>query len=134
MTHEAEKEVHEGRNVKRIREILGIKQDDLAIRMGLTQQAVSQLEAKESIDREILEKVSKALGISVDAIKRFNEEMAINIFSNTFNDHAVNMNYQCTFNPIEKWMEVVEENKKLYERLLQSEREKVHILESFNKK
>lgn len=34
----------------------------------------------------------------------------------------------CTFNPIDKWLEVLEENKKLYERLLESEREKVEIL------
>ena len=39
--------VHQGHNVKRIREILGIKQDALAIKLGLSQQAVSQLEQKE---------------------------------------------------------------------------------------
>lgn len=33
--------------------------------------------------------------------------------------------HDCTFNPIEKWLEVLDENKKLYERLLDSEREKV---------
>jgi DNA-binding XRE family transcriptional regulator len=31
-----EKTVHEGRNVKRIREILGIKQDTLANELGLS--------------------------------------------------------------------------------------------------
>ena len=34
---------HQGRNIKRIREILGIKQDVLAVDLGLTQQAVSLL-------------------------------------------------------------------------------------------
>lgn len=126
MTQQAEHYVHEGRNVKRIREILGIKQDDLATRLGLTQQAVSQLETKESIDREVLDRISKALGVSVEGIKGFNEEMAINVVSNTFHDNAVNMNYQCTFNPIEKIVE-------LYERLLQSEKDKVSILEAYLK-
>jgi DNA-binding XRE family transcriptional regulator len=37
-----EKVVHEGRNVKRIREILGIKQEALAMDLGLSQQAISQ--------------------------------------------------------------------------------------------
>ena len=27
-------------------------------------------------------------------------------------------NYNCTFNPFDKWAEAVEENKKLYEKLL----------------
>lgn len=32
-------------------------------------------------------------------------------------------------NPIEKWIETLEDNKKLYERLLQSEKDKVALLE-----
>jgi hypothetical protein len=34
------------------------------------------------------------------------------------------------FNPIDKWIETIEENKKLYERLLQSEKEKNELLQS----
>ncbi|WP_276503348.1 helix-turn-helix domain-containing protein [Terrimonas pollutisoli] len=124
-----EKTVHEGRNVKRIREILGIKQEALAMELGLSQQAVSALEQKEALDKEMLEKVAKALKVPTDAIKNFSNETAINIISNTFNDNAVNMNYQCTINPFEKYIEAMEENKKLYERLLQTEREKVALLE-----
>ena len=71
---------------------------------------------------QMLEKVAKALKISPDAIKNFSDEVAVNIISNTFNDNAVNMNYQCTFNPLEKMVE-------LYEALLKSEREKVTLLE-----
>ena len=136
MTSTEAKKVHEGRNVKRIREILGIKQDDLATRIGLTQQAVSQLEAKESLDKELLEKVAKAIGVNVEAIKSFNEEAAVNIIANNYNgtDNSSAVNFQCTFNPLEKLMESLEENKKLYERLLQSEREKVELLESMIKR
>jgi hypothetical protein len=36
--------------------------------------------------------------------------------------------FNSTFNPIDKLVEVYEENKKLYEQLLASEREKVEIL------
>jgi transcriptional regulator with XRE-family HTH domain len=53
---EAHPAVHEGRNVKRIREILGIKQDALAMDPGISQQAISALEQKEALDREMLEK------------------------------------------------------------------------------
>jgi len=44
--------IHEGRNVKRFREMLGIKQDALAADLGddWNQQRVSLLEQKETID------------------------------------------------------------------------------------
>ena len=122
-----EKNIHEGRNVKRIREILGIKQDALAIELGLSQQAISALEQKEKIDEKILDDVAKILKVPSDAIKNLTDDAATNFF-NTFNDHS-GFNYQCTFNPLEKYVEAIEENKKLYERLLQTEREKVALLE-----
>ena len=62
-----EKTVHEGRNVKRIREILGIKQDTLANELGLSQQAISALEQQEALDKDMLEKVAKALKVSTEA-------------------------------------------------------------------
>ena len=37
--------------------------------------------------------------------------------------------YNCNINPIEKWLEALEENQKLYERLLASEKEKVELLQ-----
>ncbi|WP_229368340.1 helix-turn-helix domain-containing protein [Fibrisoma limi] len=119
--------IHHGRNVKRIREILGVKQDFLATSLGLSQQAISQLEQKEVLDAPSLQRVSKALGVSEDAIKNFSEESAIQIFSNTYHDHAASVQYN--FNPVDKWLEAIEENKKLYERLLQAEREKNELLQ-----
>ncbi|MEZ0611378.1 helix-turn-helix domain-containing protein [Fibrella sp. WM1] len=119
--------IHHGRNVKRIREILGVKQEFLATSLGLSQQAISQLEQKEMLDTSTLQKVSEVLGVSEEAIKNFSEEKAINIISNTYNDHAALILYN--FNPVSKWVEAVEDNKKLYERLLQSEREKIELLQ-----
>jgi len=122
-----EKTIHEGRNVKRIREILGIKQDALAMELGLSQQAISSLEQKEALDKDMIEKVAKALKVPAEAIRNFSDETAINIISNTFHDNAVNMNYQCSFNPLEKMVE-------LYEALLKSEREKIALLERMMEK
>jgi transcriptional regulator with XRE-family HTH domain len=124
-----EKTVHEGRNVKRIREILGIKQDVLALELGLSQQAVSALEQKEALDKDVLEKIAKALKVTPDVIKGFNEDATINIISSTLHDNAGSIFNNAVFNPIDKWIESIEENKKLYERLLQTEREKVQLLE-----
>lgn len=121
-----EKTIHEGRNVKRIREILGIKQDALAMDLGLSQQAISALEQKEALDKDMLEKVAKAMKITPESIKTFSEESVVNIISNTFNSndtstmHAVN--YYPTFNALDRMIE-------LYEALLKSEKEKVALLE-----
>src|SRR5574341_2311682 len=81
-----EKTIHEGRNVKRIREILGIKQDALALELGLSQQAVSALEQKEALDKDMLEKISKVLKVTPDAIRSFQEEAVINNISCNFHD------------------------------------------------
>ncbi len=58
-----EKNVHEGRNVKRLRDLLGIKQSTLAFDLALSQQAVSAMEQKEKIDEKMLEDVAKALKV-----------------------------------------------------------------------
>jgi transcriptional regulator with XRE-family HTH domain len=134
-----EKTIHEGRNVKRFREMLGMKQEALASALGddWSQKKISLLEAKETIEPAILEDVAKALKVPVDAIKNLDEEGAINIIATTFNSHDNSFAHQCTFNinPVEKWIEALDENKKLYERLLQAEREKVALLEKIlNKK
>jgi transcriptional regulator with XRE-family HTH domain len=130
MNTTAAKPLHEGRNVKRIREILGVKQDTLALELGLSQQAISQLEQKEALDKDMLEKIAAILKVPVEAIKNFDEQAAINIISNTFNESAfINSTGTFNINPIDKWLEAIEENKKLYEMLLQSEKEKVKLLE-----
>ena len=51
--------VHQGRAVKRIREILQVKQETLASELGISQQSVSLLETKETIDPETLEQIAK---------------------------------------------------------------------------
>ena len=112
------KTVHEGKNIKRIREILGIKQDALAIDLGLTQQAVSLLEQKETLDAPTLDKVAKAMGITADAIRNFNEEATMSNISCNFNDNAIAFQ----FNPLDKIVE-------LYERLLKAEKEKNDLLD-----
>lgn len=125
-----EKTIHQGRNVKRYREMLGIKQETLAAEMGedWNQRKVSLIEQKEIIEDNILMKVSNVLKIPVEAIKNFDEDTAINLLSNSFtsNDHSTLnvINHNCTFNPIDKIVE-------LYEALVQSEKEKVALLQNF---
>jgi len=125
-----EKTIHQGRNVKRLREILGMKQDVLAIELGLSQQAVSVLEQKEALDKDMIAKIAAILKVTPEAIENFNEDSIINIICCNFTDTSTNNNnVNYNFSPIEKVLEMMEENKKLYERLLQTEKEKVALLE-----
>lgn len=128
---------HIGRKISRIRELRDMKQEALAQALGTNQQAISILENSETIDDEKLKQIAKALGVSVEAIKNFSDEAAINYF-NTFNDTnntgAFNFGTNnCTFNPLDKLIEAYEENKKLYERLVQAEKDKVEYLEKILK-
>ncbi|MNQ46874.1 helix-turn-helix protein [compost metagenome] len=120
---------HIGRNISRIRELKDMKQEALAQALGTSQQAVSAIENSETVDEQKLIEVAKVLGVSVEAIKNFSEEAVFNYF-NTFNDtvsnssfgQGSNNNYDCTFNPLDKVVE-------LYERLVQAEKDKVEYLE-----
>jgi len=116
---------HDGYNVKRLREILGIKQDELADKLGITQQAISKMEQKDILDDELLDKIGNILNIPAEAIKKFNDEKAHHIIINTIQNNETvtqTQNYNPTFNPMEKVVE-------LYERMLKAEQEKVSLLE-----
>jgi transcriptional regulator with XRE-family HTH domain len=121
---------HMGRKISRIRELKDMKQEALAQAMGTNQQAISIMENSETIEEEKLLEVAKALGVTVEAIKNFSEEGVFNYF-NTFNDSGNNTfaNNVCNFNPLDKLIESHEHQIKLYERLVQAEKDKVEYLE-----
>jgi len=126
--------IHEGRNVKRFREMLGIKQDALAFDLDMSQQAVSLIEQKEIIDLPLLQQISAVLKIPVEAFQNFDEEQAINIISNTVNnsDNANGnslFSYYPTVNPIEKWFEALEEIKRLNAELIKVKDEQIELLQ-----
>ena len=127
--------VHEGRNVKRFREMLGIKQDALAADLGddWNQQRISLLEQKETIDAPILSQIAAVLKIPVEAIQNFDEEQAVNIIANTFNveKDAYIGNSQPIFNinPLDEIKKLHEEKIALYERMLKEKDEMMSRLE-----
>lgn len=138
-----EQKIHQGRNVKRFREMLGIKQEALALDLGddWNQKKISLLEQKEEIDENLLKAISQALKIPVEAFQNFDEEQAVNIIANTVttvNDNATGQLFQInpTINTSEKWIEALEEIKKLntektalYERMLKEKDEMMDRLE-----
>ena len=114
---------HIGRKISRIRELRGMKQEALAIELGVSQQTVSNIEKSASIEADLLAQVAEILGVAPEAIENFSEEAVFNIMNNTFQDSSSNNNnYLCTINPLDKIIE-------LYERLLEAEKSKVEHLE-----
>ncbi|MFB0497304.1 transcriptional regulator with XRE-family HTH domain [Mucilaginibacter sp. OAE612] len=117
---------HLGYKISMIRSLRGIKQEALALEVGISQQEVSQIEQTGHVDAEILNKIAIALRVSPDAIESFDDNLAIytinnNVENNTFADSSIAI--QQEFNPIEKIIE-------LYERLLASEKEKAKLIET----
>ncbi|MBG6188598.1 helix-turn-helix domain-containing protein [Flavobacterium sp. CAN_S2] len=126
----ATKPKHIGRNISRIRELRGMKQEALAIAIGVSQQSVSNIEGSETVDEEKLKAISEVLGVSPEAIKNYSDETVLNVINNTFTSHdssTINaINIQPNFNPLDKVVE-------LYERLVQAEKDKVEYLEKLLK-
>lgn len=119
---------HIGRNVSQLRNFRRLKQQDIARRLGMSQQNYSLIENSESIDDEMLNKIAEIIDFPVEAIKSLNSDSQQSFFNSgsisdsifypgNISDSVIYQN-----NPLEKIVE-------LYERLLESEKEKVKLLE-----
>ena len=128
-----EQKIHQGRNVKRFREMLGIKQEALAFDLGneWNQKKISMLEQKDVIEDDMLRQISNALKIPVEAFQNFDEEQAINIISNTFDNcqQPASVFYNSTINQIDQFIKLHEEKIALYERMLKEKDEMMARLE-----
>lgn len=129
------KKIHHGRNVKRFREMMGLKQDALAYELGYdwNQQKVSLLEQKEAIEAGILKQIAVILKVPVEALENFDEDQAVNIIANTFNidkdAYIGNSNPIFNINPIDEIKKLHEEKIALFERMLKEKDEMMVRLE-----
>ncbi len=131
-----EQKIHQGRNVKRFREILGIEQEALASDLGEDwDQKISLLEQKETIENSLLQKISEVMKIPVEAFQNFDDRQAINVISNTFNGGAYIGNLGGTYNinPIAEIIKLHEEKISLYERMLREKDEMMARLDALIK-
>jgi transcriptional regulator with XRE-family HTH domain len=132
-----EQKIHQGRNVKRFREMLNIKQEALAYDLGedWNQKKISMLEQKDVIENNILNQISAVLKIPVEAFQNFDEEQAVNVIANTFNNNDSAIGFVIhNYNPIEKIIQLHEEKIALYERMLKEKDEMMARLEKIIKK
>ena len=129
----ATKPKHIGRNISRIRELKGMKQEILAEAIGVSQQTVSSIEGSEEVDNKRLIEIAKALGVTVEAIENFSEESVFNFFNNFYDNSASNGQGASgpifTFNPLDKMVELYERLVRAEKELVQAEKAKVEYLE-----
>ncbi len=114
--------VHIGRKIEKLRTLVGISQQELGDRLGVSKQAISKMERKQKMGDEKLGEVSSALGFTSEAVQHFTEETLVFFIENMYDQTtAYSHNFECIYNPLDKVVE-------LYERLLQLELEKVQLL------
>ncbi len=123
--------IHIGQNIRRIRELRGLKQDALGFELGISQKRVSHIEHQENVAEDVLLQIANVLQVSPMVIQQFTEEAFIDYCENLSNPPEntteVEPNQEASFHdspstPHDKIFE-------LYERLLQAEREKLDYVE-----
>jgi hypothetical protein len=107
--------------------------------LGISQQKMSVIENTEELDDSKLQEIANALEIPAIAIKEYSDERMINYVNNFYDNsssqgNSFNQGLYTSFNPLDKLVEAYEENRKLYERLLQAEKEKIAYIEQLLKK
>lgn len=109
--------MHIGHNVARLRNYRGIKQEEMAKRLQMSQQNYSLIEKSTKINEDVLRRIANELEYDIEFIQSMPDVPYVYSAHQT-GGNVVNYN----FNPIEKIVE-------LYEALLKSEREKIELLE-----
>ncbi|WP_456088579.1 helix-turn-helix domain-containing protein [Parabacteroides sp.] len=132
--------IHHGRNLVRLMNKKGLKVEDLEKALQLSQKQVEELMEMKKIDDEMLDKLAKALDVSVETIKNMKEEEPSVSFQNdTFNIENENNTNSPVYNNIVGNQEQTNNHKydnvsfsqiiDAYRLMLKQEREEVHRLQ-----
>lgn len=74
---------HIGQKIKKLRELKNLTQSHMANEMGITQSAYSKIELGETeVSYNKLTRIAEILGMSIEEISTFNEQMIFNVMHN----------------------------------------------------
>lgn len=135
------KNVNQGANVRKLRQIMGMKQDTMAELLNTNQQTVSRIEQKKILDEDTIAQIANILHVSPKIIQELEENAnSIVIENNTFQAGSSNVGVverdildNKVIHPVDKIIELSKEHASLYERMLAIEKEKVALLEQLLK-
>jgi transcriptional regulator with XRE-family HTH domain len=119
--------MHVGKNISRIRELLGIKQEVLAVSLNVSQQTISKIEQSEKLGENTMERIANALGIKTSIILKYDERAIINFLQGAAPSSKPDFeNFSETLHLVSKIIE-------LYDRLILAEKEKFEIFSTSSK-
>ncbi len=124
----AQGERNDGLRIAQYRISIGMSQEELADLRGVTQQTVSNWEQTLCIDDPLFSEIANDMGITPEKLRRFNPPMGTHYHIQEIKDSACfqsnNQTAVNNVNPLDELKKAQEENKALYERLVETEREK----------
>lgn len=104
--------MHIGKNIAKIRELLGIKQESLAFKLKISQQTISKIEQTENLQENTVERIAKALGVGSNIFYNYSDQLLISFLQET----ALRTEIPATIVP--DHMPQLDKIIELYERLL----------------
>jgi transcriptional regulator with XRE-family HTH domain len=113
---------HIGKNIFKVRTLLGVKQESLAYDLHLSQQTISTIERAKELKESAIKRIADALGVTVEAIINYNDQTIIEFLNAGGKKESHNSGISI------KESDLIFE---LYEKLLQSEREKFKVAMAF---
>jgi transcriptional regulator with XRE-family HTH domain len=114
--------MHIGKNITKIRELLGVKQEALAISLKISQQTISKIEQTENLRDNTIERIANALGVSTSMVYKYSDQLLIDFLKEAISGADLPKEQPSIHLPaLEKIIE-------LYERMLLMEKEKAFNL------
>ena len=114
--------MHIGKNIGKIRELLGVKQESLAFTLKISQQTISKIEQTPDLRGNTVDRIAAALGISPEMILKYDDELLIDFLKMTASKPKKTNGHPPTYLMLSE--KIIE----LYERLLSAEKEKTTML------
>lgn len=119
------KKPHIGQNIAAIRRGRGISQEYVALKLGKSQQTVSNIELMEDVPEDLLAQIAMILGVTPDYIKNYDLERVITNNTQIINEGgqgefigAGAYNDSSTTNSLDVIKYIVSENQRLNEKSL----------------
>jgi len=70
--------MHLGRNIRRVRELLNVKQQTQADLLSVSQQTVSKIEQTQYMSNSVIDRIAKALAVEAGVILYYDDARIIN--------------------------------------------------------
>jgi transcriptional regulator with XRE-family HTH domain len=109
---------HKGKKVEYVRKLRGWTQTDLGEILGITEQAVSELEQSENMSDDKLKEIADALGVTLEGLKELNLDHVLYNTNNFYENCGVSAtnisaNIETINNPLKETIEMFERQLKL---------------------